>query len=498
MLVGVGQVRGNRERSVSGAREPLKLLREAVAAAATDSKAGADLAAGADSVAVVKVVSWAYDGLAARLAGHVGATPRDTVDTTLSGQWPARLLDRAAARIADGSSQVALVAGGEAMASLTALGRAGVNPVEHGWSAEPGGPPRFDPESIGSPAMQAAGMVLPTRVYPLFESALRHESGQSPDESAAASAELYAAFSQVAAGNDAAWNPEPRTAAEIGTVGPGNRMVCEPYPLAVNAMPMVDQAAAVLVTSLAAARAYGVPEENIVYVWGGAGAVDALDVLARPSLAASAALADTLDRCLAAAQVTAADLDVVDVYSCFPVVPKLVARHLGLPLTALAGVTGGHSAFGGPLASYTLHAVVAATQRLRAGASRALVHANGGFLTHQHAVLLGRGPHVRGYVGDPEPRDTAGEAPPLVPVPDADVTVEAATVEHDRAGVPAAGYLVGRTGGGARFAARTAPDDVASAHALSLGRGGGVAREIVGTTVRVRARAGNVAIETVG
>lgn len=500
VLVGVGQVRGNRERSVSGAREPLELLVDAVRGAATDSKAGDDLVAAADSVAVVKVVSWAYDDLAARLAARVGATPASTVNTTLSGQWPARLLDRAAARIADGTSRVALIGAAEAMASLTALGKAGVDPVAHGWSAEPGGPPTFDPEDLGSPAMQAAGMVLPTRVYPLFESALRHASGTSPGVSAADSAELYAAFSQVAVGNDAAWNPQARTAAEIGAVGPGNRMVCEPYPLAVNAMPMVDQAAAVLVTSLATARAHGVPEERIVHVWGGAGADDAVDFLERPSLARSAALADTLDRCLAAGGMRAADLDVVDVYSCFPVVPKLVAAHLGLPLAALAGVTGGHNAFGGPLAGYSLHATVAAVHRLRAGAGsaqRALVHANGGWLTYQHAVLLGREPHPAGYIGDPEPRAAAAASPPaLVPVPaSADVTVEAATVEHSRAGEPAVGYLVARTAAGARFAGRTAPDDVASARALSLWRHGPEATEIVGTRVRIHSHPPNITVE---
>lgn len=496
VLVGVGQVRGNRERTVEGAREPLALLADAVTAAATDAKAE-DLVVAADSVAVVKVLSWAYADLAGSLAARVGARPADAVNTTLSGQWPAQLLDRAAARIAAGESRIALVAGGEAMASVTALTRARVNPVEHGWSADPGGPPAIDPADIGTPAMQSAGTVLPTRVYPLFESALRHASGRTPAESMRESAELYAAFSRVAAANDAAWEPRARTADEIGTVGPRNRMVCEPYPLAVNANPMVDQAAAVLVTSLGVARAYGVPEDRIVHVWGGAGARDAADFLERPSPADSVALADALDRCLGAGGVGPSELDVVDVYSCFPVVPKLVARHLGLPLDALAGVTGGHNAFGGPLASYTLHALVAATQRLRSGAERALVHANGGFLTSQHAVLLGRSARPDGYVGDPEPRDVAGPAVRLVPVPeDGEVTVEAATVEYDRDGGPAVGYLVGRTAGGGRCAARTAQGDVASARALSLWRDGEEPREIVGTVVRVRAgEGGAVAVE---
>lgn len=487
VLVGVGQVRGNRERTLDGAREPLALIADAVRVAGADA-AAEPLVAAADSVAAVGVLSWAYADLARAVAARVGARPADLVTTTLAGHWPARLVHRAAARIADGRSRVALVVGGEAMASAAALGRAGTDPVAHGWSADPGGGTRLEPADLGTPAMWAAGTTLPARVYPLFESALRHATDTPPEVSARDSARLYAAFTRVAAGNDAAWDPRERTPAEIGTVGPGNRMICEPYPLALVANPMVDQAAAVLVTSLAAAREHGVPEDRIVHVLGGAGADDDPDILRRPSFADAPGLADALDRCLAGRD--PATLDVVDVYSCFPVVPKLVARHLGLPLDALAGVTGGHNAFGGPLASYTLHALVAAVARIRSGARTALVHANGGHLTRQHAVLLGRAPGP--LAGDPEPRDVRSPGPRLVPVPDGEVVVEAATVEHDRAGEPAVGYLVGRVGAD-RVAASTAAGDRESARALSLWRDG-AAREIVGTTLRVAPRDGHVVV----
>lgn len=89
VLVGIGQVRGNRERTVEGAREPLPLVLDAVRAAAAD--AGVDLA-GLDAVYSVHVASWAYDELAARIAREVGATPVHAVDTTVGGQRPAELL----------------------------------------------------------------------------------------------------------------------------------------------------------------------------------------------------------------------------------------------------------------------------------------------------------------------------------------------------------------------------------------------------------------------
>ncbi|MHA6793131.1 acetyl-CoA acetyltransferase [Pseudonocardia bannensis] len=506
VLVGAGQVLGNRDRTVAGAREPVRLILDAVAAAASDAagSGACRLLRDVDAIDVVNVASWGYDDLPGVLAERLGAQPRHRFAAPVGGHRPAELLDRAAARVVAGESRVSLLVGGEAQASVVALAKAGVDPAgDLGWSAEPGGPPAFSPDELGSPAMRAAGLVLPTRVYPMFENALRHRLGDSPAQAATWAADLYAAFSRVAADNPVAWNPEVRSAGEIATVGPGNRMVCEPYPLAVNAMPMVDQAAAVIVTSLAAAREYGVPEDMIVYVWGGAGAVDSPDVLARPGFDRSPALESALDRCLAAGGIPTDALDVVDVYSCFPVVPKLVAGHLGMSRSDVPSVTGGHSSFGGPLSSYSLHALVAVAGRLRTGARTALVHANGGYLTHQHAVLLGRDPHPRGYIGDPEAVDTAaaaGPAPQLAPAAEGEMTVETATVEYGRDGEPAQAFLIARTADGRRFAASTPPGDAASAQALSLypdALAEGPEDEVVGRKIRVSLTDGHATVDRI-
>ncbi|MCW2614419.1 MAG: acetyl-CoA acetyltransferase, partial [Frankiales bacterium] len=459
VIVGVGQLHSNRDRTVAGAREPLHLITEALRAAAPPA-----LLAAADAVHAVHVASWAYGGLARRVAGEVGASPSHLEDTGLGGHLPVRLLERAAARIAAGGCRVALVVGGEAQASVSLLGKAGVDPVAQlGWTADPGGPPAFDLDQLGSPAMQAAGMIAPTRVYPLYENRLQADLGLTPELAHAWSSRLYAALTGVASAHPAAWEPDVLTPDEVGTAGPANRMVCEPYPLRMNAMPHVDQAAAVVVTSLAAARAHGVPDADLVHVWGGAGSDDDPDVLVRPDLGGSRALGDALDRCLTRAGLTVADLDLLDVYSCFPVVPKLVGRHLGLAPDAVLSVTGGHSAFGGPLNSYALHAVATMVQRLRAGGGTGLVHGNGGYLTYQHAVVLSSGPHPAGYVGDPVARTVTGPAVEVVALGEepVDVVVETATVEHDRSGAPAQAFVVGRTPGGARAATCTRPGDAA-------------------------------------
>jgi acetyl-CoA C-acetyltransferase len=475
VVVGAGQLRANRERTVEGAREPLVLLTAALRQAERDAGVPGLLAA-ADAVWAVNVASWAYDDLAAKVGAAVGAIPRTCVDTGLGGHHPVRLLDEAAARIWSGESEISLLVGAEAQASVSLLGKAGIDPVTAlGWSAGPGGPPAFDPDQLGSPAMQAAGLLAPTRVYPLYENRLQADLGLTPEESHAWSAQLYAAMSRAAAGHPASWSDEALTEEQIALAGPGNRMVCEPYPLSMNAMPHVDQAAALVVTSLGTARASGVPDDALVHVWGGAGADDEPDLLARKDFGHSRALGDALDRCLAAGGAQLRDLDLVDVYSCFPVVPKLVALHLGLPPDAAMSVTGGHSAFGGPLNSYSLHALATVAQRLRGEGGTGLVHANGGYLTHQHAVLLSSRPHPDGYVGDPEPRQVRDE-PVRTALPaeaagttgSVDVVVETATVEHGRNGAAVQAFVVGRTGDGARVAGATPRGDEQAARVLSL------------------------------
>jgi acetyl-CoA C-acetyltransferase len=512
VIVGVGEVVGDRQRDPANAREPLHLILDAVQRAAADTggsapvvpNAAAALLASVDAVYAIRTSSWAYDDAAARVGAAIGASPTHLVDTTVGGHWPARLLEQAAARIAAGEDRVGLLVGGEAQASVTALAKAGRDPVgDLGWSTDPGGPPAFDPSELGTPRMVAGGVVLPTRVYPLFHNALQADLGLTPAQAAARSARLYAALSAVAADNPVAWAPRRRTAEEIGTVGPGNRMVCEPYPLAVNAMPHVDQAVAVLVMSADMARQVGIPEDRWVHVWGGAGATDPADVLDRPDLCRSPALESALDRTLAHTGLTVSELDVVDVYSCFPVVPELVARHLGTGDRVLSA-TGGHAAFGGPLSSYSLHAVAAVAGRLRSGAARhAAVHANGGYLTEQHVIVLADRPATAGYAGDPDP-----VVVPVDPVPVADATdllaetggdpvpliIESCTVEHGRDGRPALGIVIARTASGVRTAATTAPGDEAAAAALSLAALPEGVTTHVGRTVHLVAAGGGAAI----
>jgi acetyl-CoA C-acetyltransferase len=451
VIVGAGQLRNNRDRTLDDAREPRDLLVDALRRAADDAGVGERLLAAADRLDVVSVISWAYDDLPGLVAEGIGARPRITAHSAPGGNKPCELIDDAAAAISRGELDVALVCGAEAAASTAAAAKAG---QELPWSRTPGGPVRFPREISGTEYAYRHKLVRPIRAYPLYENRLRADLGQTFADAQDWSARMYADFSEVAAKNPAAWHQEPLRPEDIATVGPGNRMVCYPYPLQMNAFGAVDQASAVVVTSLGTARRFGVPEDHIVHVWGGAGAADSRDILRRGSYGQAPAMAAAFDTIFAAAGIGVDDLDVLDLYSCFPVVPKLASTHLGLdrdrPLTA----TGGLTAFGGPGNEYSLHAVVSVAERLRDGERLGLVYGNGEFVTKHHVLLLGSEPHASGYVGrSTDIGWTAPEPPPLVETAEGAATVETYTVEFDRDGAPALGFVIGRQADGARFLA---------------------------------------------
>src|SRR5262249_15751999 len=82
--------------------------------------------------------------------------------------------------------------------------------------------------------------------------------------------------------------------------------------------------------------------------------------------------------------------DAIELYSCFPCVPKMARRTLGLGADVQPTVTGGLTCFGAPLNTYMTHAAVAMVRRLRKAGRLGLLYGQGGFVTKHHGVVLSR------------------------------------------------------------------------------------------------------------
>nr|WP_246283506.1 crotonase/enoyl-CoA hydratase family protein [Nocardioides perillae] len=472
VVVGVGQV--VQRTPTAPWREPADLAVEALRRAADDS-AAADrpgLLAAADLVCAVASASWVYRDLAAEVAARLGAAPAATVQTARFGGDGGQLAVNEAGRaVAAGEASVVLVLGAESGATLATAQKAGEQPT---WTEQPAdvAPTRtLGSDREPNTALEGeVGLGAPVYAYALVESALRARAGATPEEHRARITGLWSRLSRVAADNPAAWLPRAFTAEELAATGPDNRPVSSPYPKLLCANLQVDLASGLVVTSVAAAEAAGVPQEQWVFLHAGAAASDEWFVSERGDLAASPAIRAVGRAVLEHAGLRIDDVRLVDLYSCFPAAVQVAAHELGLPLDdpdRPLSVTGGLTFAGGPGNAYGGHAVATMVQRLREDRDAVgLTTSLGWYLTKHAAGLLSARPPERAYaalapVVPPEPRRTATgswEGPAVV---------EACTVPYDRAGEPEAAVVAAVTPDGTRALVRVT--DPATVRRLDAG-----------------------------
>ena len=464
VILGVGQINDRADEMDSFA-----LMRAALEAA--DADGGGGWLKQLQSLAVVDQLSFAeLTDIPERLAEAFGAAPRILAKTKYpSGESPVLLLNEAAERIRGGEIEIAAVVGGEALRTAAKRAKASA------------GKPDFVRESaarVAQPLRVRHGLVAPTDVYPLYENASRAASGQSLAEGQRESADIWSRFSEVAAGNEHAWLRRAMSAEEILAVSADNRPIAFPYTKYLVANQSVNQGAGFIVASLAKARAMGVSDERIVYVGYGAAAREPSDVLARESYTRSIALETSLRKALEFNALTVADLDCVELYSCFPCIPKFAWRAIGWPLDKPMSVVGGLTFGGGPVGNYMSHAIAAMTERLRSDGRAGLLFGNGGFANTNHCIVLTRdAPRAepRSFDVQADADAQRGPAPSFIESYSGAASVETYTVFYDREGAPRFAAVVGRTPEGARFLARVERDD-----ASAIGRLTSASEEAVG------------------
>jgi len=293
---------------------------------------------------------------------------------------------------------------------------------------------------LNHPAELERGVMMPVQIYPMFESAIRARAGRPTDEHLRRISELWSRFSAVAATNPQAWSQQARTAEEIRTPSPTNRMVGLPYTKYMNSNNYVDMAAALIMCSAEKAEALGVPRERWVFIHAGTDCHEHPFVSNRWSFADTPAIEAGGRRALELAECGIDDISLVDLYSCFPSAVELGAQSLGLALDRQLTRTGGLSFAGGPWNNYVMHAIATMVGDLRERpGERGLVWANGGYVTKHSFGIYSTEPPAHGF-RSAHPQDEIDSLPSrdLATTADAagDATVEAYTVMHSRDGEP--------------------------------------------------------------
>jgi acetyl-CoA C-acetyltransferase len=433
VLVGVGQVL-QRLEDPRKSEEPLAMMVKALEQAGADSGAP-ELLRRAESIYVPRGVT-SYGDPGREVARRLGATPNETVGTPFGGNFAQACVIDAAREIRTGRRGVALVVAAENGRSAGQAQKAGIELV---ISEAPGAPDRAlaEDKAIFHDAELARGFNSASAIFAVIDNAIRFANGESHEEHSQRLAELWAGFNRVARDNPNAWFPEPRTAQEIGEASPANPMICSPYTRLMNAYARVDMAAGIVVCSLAVAREAGVPEGKLVYLHAATEANDIPFLSTRGDFHRSPAMRIAGARALELAGKKVDEIEHLDLYSCFPSAVQVVATELGISLDRKLTVTGGLTFAGGPLNSYTLHAIARMVEVLREDrGSSGLVSGNGGWLAKHSFGIYSTEPPQDGFRYE-NLQEQVDAFPGREAVIDWDgpVSIEAYTVSH-RGGQP--------------------------------------------------------------
>jgi acetyl-CoA C-acetyltransferase len=474
VIIGVGQINDRDEHDkASLGLDSLGLMEAALRAA--DEDAGGGWLPRLDSLGVVDQISCPELGdICAPLAKRIGAVPRICYKSGYaSGDSPILLLNEAANRIGAGEIKVAAIAGGEA---LRTAARRATSAASAGASAGVSADNAVRAVALrrGPSYRHRYGLIAPVDVYPLYENACRAAYGQTLAQGQAESAAIWSRFSEVAEGNSAAWLRRRVSAHEIMTVSAANRPIAFPYTKLMVANSSVNQGAGFIVTSLTEARARGISHDRLIFVGRGAAAHEPVDLMARAGYADSPSMTVSIRKALELNDLVTADLDHVELYSCFPCVPKMARRVIDWPAERAASVFGGLTFGGGPIGNYMSHAVVSMVLALRQAGRHGLLFANGGLATHNHSIVLSRTPFApnifpQGFDYQSQADSLRGTVPPVQEDYLGPATVETYTVLYDREGSAQHGAIIGRAPNGARFIAKVPAADRAAIHWLTSG-----------------------------
>jgi acetyl-CoA C-acetyltransferase len=324
--------------------------------------------------------------------------------TGQSGNSPQMYVNKMAQMVSDGEIECALVCGGEVLNSTTKKLRKKDFTFFEDWRDDDDnsmGPAEISPEGLVGDMMtqyeKKNGIRVPVMVYPLFENAIRKAKGHSIAQHLEYMGNMLEGFSAVAAKPENAahaWFPTRHTSRKIASPIDGNRWVGFPYTKLMNSMLYVDQSAATLLMSYGMAKKLGVPEDKMVFLHGCGDTKDPRPLTLRADLDRSIPVQVAGEEACRMAGIQASDIDVVDLYACFPSSVQLAAQALQMEDkcngTAEGGekltLIGGLMYNGGPGANTATHSIVAMVERLRRSKdAKGLVYANGGFMT-KHSI----------------------------------------------------------------------------------------------------------------
>jgi acetyl-CoA C-acetyltransferase len=353
VLVGVG--------TASDDAPATELMARALVAAGSDA-GSSGLLAMIDRIAVPQG-SWTAPDPGRLVAGAVGA-PSSRTHLSEVGIPQQTLINQAVAALLAGESAVAAVVGGEAKRWARERAAEG----EQAEIEQPGAVPDVVHRRQGSlmePVEVAHRLWDPVQQYAMIDNALRAAEGRTLAQHRREIAALWEAFNRVARANPLAAFPAPMDANQIDTPSRSNRPLAFPYNKWHSTQWTVNQAAALLLCTAEVATRMQVPPDRWIFPLVGLESSHAVSLLRRrrphtwPAMEVVARAAATrVGR-------PVSEVEIVEVYSCFPAAVRVQQRALGLDRSAAPTITGGMAFAGGPFNNFVLQATAAVVARMR-------------------------------------------------------------------------------------------------------------------------------------
>ena len=202
VIVGYGQVNQHDE---DPAVEPIDSDGGRGAASAADPR----VLEAVDSIRVVNILSWRYRDPGRLLAQRVRARDASTRYTGVGGNVPQTLVNQACLDIQAGRAELVVIAGAETFRTRTRMRNRG---SQAGLDEQDESVPFADGANEGEPLVGPAETRHrpdpPAYFYPMFEQALRIDAGESPETTAAASANCGRDSARSLRANPHAWSQE--------------------------------------------------------------------------------------------------------------------------------------------------------------------------------------------------------------------------------------------------------------------------------------------------
>ena len=198
---------------------------------------------------------------------------------------------------------------------------------------------------------------------------------------------MYADFSEIASKNQYAASDKSISKDQIMLANSDNKPMAYPYNKYHCTSWNVSQASAILICEEGLADQLNISKQKRIYPMASSETNHMIALIQRPSLISSAGLKLASEKINEVVDKHSINLNLIDLYSCFPVAVQQFENVLNLNTKTSRTITGAMPFAGGPLNNYMLHATVQALLKLRSQSGHSLITGVSGMMTKQSFCL---------------------------------------------------------------------------------------------------------------